>query len=425
MAKRGPFSPRPPVRRAWGGRLRDLAIVVMATLTTGAVSLVLEDALPTQGDPVFQRCRWLAVLLTTGVLSVLVWRRQRTARLTGTLYYLRYLAEWMPDWRLEQLEVLQDGYLDQRFITRWFVQGTQSAAVDIADDVADLTQELQRAMNDDDVSTGFSLAPNLLLPAGVALGYDLYRRDELTLEELFPGKVSLSWTLHEAAPGGAGFATLETRSAEVDPDGPSVLVTADLTGTGPTTRPPWTFHHHYRVAAFPAGAHGLTSPAHPVTVSTRPPRRQAGASVNVSQSGTADARPGSGAAEQTPPRDHTTDHDLAPVLVHPWTATEEITRAIRRALHNHPTSPVVVAMRVPKTVAVGVGWWLANGQAGQDPGCGHDGCLQPPCRHPWRHLAIALLDQESPTVGSYVLTRVHRGQPDVDTLRGRILAGAS
>ena len=367
------------------GRL-DLVIASVATLTTGAVALVLEDALPLPpGERVFDPIRWLCMALSLLVLLLAVRSRQLRSRTSGTLYYLRCLQEWMEDWRLDAFDKVKGSYRDRRVIGRWSSAVHEQGVLDLSIEVEALIEELQRSMNDDRSDTGFHIAPNMLLPAGVAVGFQLYRWDDLTFEELFGPTRSLSWK-----PGSAcewwRFDKPEISVTHLpDQSAGCVVVTAVLTSGGATTFPQVNAKKCYEVGVFPRGALGLAAPR-PVEVTTK-------------------AMPG------LPARFGGDETGVA--VVHPEIATEALRVALRRALHENPDCVVVLAARLPKTVAVALGWALANDSKTR---CETAGCKQMSCLHPWSRLVIGLQDQERDD-GSYVMTRVHPSQLSAEQIR--------
>lgn len=379
--------------RSRGGRLRqflDVAIVFCGTAVIAFWGLIVEDLFPVDRQVEFSAVRITVGLVLLLLLLLLVYFRQRRNRARGTLYYLRYLFEWMTDWRLENLNAVKAGHPDLRVITRWASTPIVDDVWDVSADVDELSQELRRTMNDDRVDTGYNLAPNLLFPAGVGLGYELFRWDGLTLEELFdgPDPVALSWVLRSPGRDGEGFDHPQIVPpepfGEPNADRSPVLVTVELTGSPIPSIPAWTFSRRYRVGFFPQSG---DDPAAPVRVLARHPAdRERGGSH----------------------------------LVHPWQATVAAVTALRRALHENPDNMVVVAARVPKTVAVAIGWLLSDVAAHDDPGCGHLHCVQESCRHPWRRLVPAHFDQEQ---NRWVLTRVHRGQPSAAEIRAGTIGG--
>jgi hypothetical protein len=365
----------------WSPRF-DVGIALLAATTTAFATLVLEDAFALGGtESQFDGPRWGGTLASAFLLAVLVRGRQRRVRTTGTLYYLRYLQEWMSDWHLDDLDVIRSTYLDRRVIGRWSTEAPKNGVLDLVEDTAAITSELQRSFNDDRADTAFNIAPNLLLPVAIGVGFDLYGWDSIILEELFGDKL-LSWALTDAA-GAGTHAMPVTLVADRHPNGTSVLVTADLTDQGATSPPPWRFRTHYRVGVFTGP--GLVQPQK-VVVST----------------------------QQRPV------YPLDTVVVHPARAAKAVVGAIRRALHENPASTVVLAARMPKTVALAVGWGLANWTTREHPGCGQMGCRQVACLHPWRRLVVAMPDQET-LGGGYHLTRVHRSQPTA----GQLVAAVS
>lgn len=376
------------------GRWFDPLIIIAATVSTASASLVLEDALPPGEEArVFsgERLWWLGV--SVAFLVVLVFLRQRRTRTAGTLYYLRYLQEWMSDWRVGDLEIVKRKYVDRRVIARWSRVTPVDGVLELVNDVTSMCDELQRSMNDDRADTAFNLAPNLLLPVSLAVGQHLYQWDDLTLEELFSPKQTLSWRLDDTY----DYWRFNTPSIRCDHlanlDAQAVLVKVDLTG-GAATLPPGTFRSHYGVAVFAdrVGTAANSSPRR-VTVTTRPPTYE----------------PIVG--------DTKTSVDA---FVHPLAAVETARRAIRLALHDNPDCLVVLALRVPKTVALGIGWALANdSRPPRDPRpsrCGVAGCLQQSCLHPWSRLVLANHNQEG-TDGDYHWARVMDVQPSADQIR--------
>ena len=376
------------------GRWFDPLIVVAATLSTASASLVLEDALPLKDeDRVFSPLRvwWLAV---SGLMLVaLVFLRQRRTRTAGTLYYLRYLQEWMSDWRIDDLQIVKRKYLDRRVIAEWSRVVPKDGVLELSHDVAHMCDELQRSMNDDRADTAFNIAPNLLLPVSLAVGQHLYQWDDLTLEELFSPKQTLSWRLDDSYDYWRFNTPIIRCESLANPDAKTVLVKADLTAAAATI-PDGVFRRHYEVAVF-AERVGTASKGvpRPVTVTTRPPSHEPIVGDVPAQT---------------------------PALVHPLAAVEMVRRAIRLALHDNPGCLVVVALRVPKTVALGIGWALANDSLPPyDPRpsrCGVKRCLQPSCLHPWTRLVLANHNQEG-TPGDYHWARVIDEQPSAEAIR--------
>lgn len=100
----------------------------------------------------------------------------------GTLYYLRLLPASTPDRLRSAIDMAQARSLDFRSATGWF--GVTGDVLDLRADVRRVSDELERAMNDDDESTGYLYAPNLSFPAALAVGYDILLRQRTTLAEV-------------------------------------------------------------------------------------------------------------------------------------------------------------------------------------------------------------------------------------------------
>lgn len=100
----------------------------------------------------------------------------------GTLYYLRLLPAESADRMRAAVDVANARSLDFRSATGWF--GTDYEVVDLRREVDHISDELERAMNDDDDATGYVLAPNLAFPAALAVGYDTLLRERTHLAEL-------------------------------------------------------------------------------------------------------------------------------------------------------------------------------------------------------------------------------------------------
>lgn len=120
-----------------------------------------------------------------GTLAVLVLAMALRAWLiahNGTLYYLRLLPAESADRTRAAVDVANARSLDFRSATGWF--GTSDDVVDLRREVDHVSDELERAMNDDDDATGYVLAPNLAFPAALAVGYDVLLRQRTHLAEL-------------------------------------------------------------------------------------------------------------------------------------------------------------------------------------------------------------------------------------------------
>lgn len=366
-----------------------VSIVSLAAIVFAAVlGLLIESWVP---DTPWWRAAAVAISLAL-VIGLYFWR-DHLARTGGTLYYVRLLFPSMSDWREQAAADKRRRMQDVRIIQRWIVAEPADGGLDIADGVADIGAVLEAEMNSDSDSTGFHLAPNMLFPAALALGYDMqvrpgFRFDELDSREDEQRSWLFAPTREEIARGGLSRTGFDLpgsiRVGEDAGDGP-VLMTVSLTQRPDLSPVNWRIGSHVAVGVFRDGV------ALPVELGDRPR-----------------------------PKDATR-------RVHPMDAMLVVRKAIRDAIHDHPGRQVLLNARMSKVTALGVGWLLGNdaeppGPQGH-PGCGHTECRQPGCLRPWSVLVPVLWDQER-RGQSYLAVRAHPAQPPVDEILRRLGLGA-
>ena len=174
--------------------LLETLIAITVTLTTAFGGLVAEDlvardascTISTVSDLWSDTCTspsrlgWFlgTLLVLVAAMALRAWLMAHN----GTLYYLRLLPAESADRMRAAVDVANARSLGFRSATGWF--GTADAVVDLRRQVDHISDELERAMNDDDDATGFVLAPNLAFPAALAVGYDVLLRERTHLDEL-------------------------------------------------------------------------------------------------------------------------------------------------------------------------------------------------------------------------------------------------
>jgi hypothetical protein len=172
----------------------ETLIAITVALTTAFGGLVAEDliardaactvsAVPDLWSPECtspSRLGWFVGTLVVLIVAMAV--RAWLIAHNGTLYYLRLLPAESADRMRAAVDVANARSLDFRSATGWF--GTDHAVVDLRREVDHVSDELERAMNDDDDATGYVLAPNLAFPAALAVGYDTLLRERTHLAEL-------------------------------------------------------------------------------------------------------------------------------------------------------------------------------------------------------------------------------------------------
>lgn len=383
-------------RNRW---LLDVLVLAVTAVTTAVFGVCLSEAWPAAGTTTAARIdtgHVLTLLIAAVLLILSVLWRWRLRVQHGTLYYVRFLSGWMSDWHLETEREHRRHFLDERVVSRQISSVPDEGVWDVAAQVDELARDLQATMNEDDISTGFLLAPNLLWPAAVALGYQLHPWPGLQVTEFeIPGR-AMTFDLHGVSPF-AGF-----DSPVVTPEGGSeastVLVTVEMTGEGSVTLPQG-FSPAVRVRLwFPAGEAKIDGKGRAVAVSTTSDR--------------------SGLKE-------------GQAVVHPLAAAAKAADVILSALDDFPNATVYAILRVPKSVAVVIGHRLSGLSTDVVPG------TRPPTpsvasRHPWRRLVLLAPDQDAggPNSGNYHAVRVHSSQPSAATMsavaksHGLVLSGA-
>ena len=212
----------------------NTAITIVGVIAVAVAGLVVEDILPRSGC-----LRFLVAIVFLALLVFLVWWRTRLNTVSGTFYYVRLLEGWMQDRHLEEERSRRRDHLDERVISRNLIAQPVGGVRDIASEVMEVARDLQMTMNEDDIGTGFTLAPNVLWPMAMSLGYDLFAWPDLQLRELsdHDERQRITWTMNGQVPDApSGFAIPLTTPDLRSSSGP-VLVVAELSGQGPADFP--------------------------------------------------------------------------------------------------------------------------------------------------------------------------------------------
>lgn len=193
-----------------------LVLAVSGSAAAAFAGLVAEDFFPADGPWFAFAPRWARIVFLVLSLSVAGWAAWQLVahrRSRGTLYYLRFQNETNEDFHREVVATASEEYLDFRSISAWCDPGP---IVDARDQVARMRAEFERAANDDLNDSGYDVAPNLIFPVSLALGYDWLPPHNVVLRE-FNGKAGgvveeFQWKLGCATASGAGCCT-EKRGA--------------------------------------------------------------------------------------------------------------------------------------------------------------------------------------------------------------------
>lgn len=164
-----------PRRRWWvlGRTMASLMLVASGTAAAALLGLVAEDLLPTTSDwPVWSphAARLFLLGVSLGAAVWATWSLSSRRKRTGTLYYLRLQDETNEDWHRSAVLKATKEYLAFRSISAWCDPG--AGTVDVRSKVAQMSEEFQRATNDDADDSGYDAAPNLIFPVALAMGYD-------------------------------------------------------------------------------------------------------------------------------------------------------------------------------------------------------------------------------------------------------------
>ena len=113
------------------------------------------------------------------------WIRPHSLSKWGTGYYIGVLGMGMRDDHGSSFKSLVKGagYQDYRAITHK-LSALSYYGFDWVDDINSVYQRMQNSMNEDDVSTGYLIVPNILFPAALAFSSQIYFPNEIELVEV-------------------------------------------------------------------------------------------------------------------------------------------------------------------------------------------------------------------------------------------------
>lgn len=345
----------------------DVPIGVLSLLAISTATFMLEQ-LVLSGRSALMDYWHVAVWLGGSVIAWggLLWFRSRLSASAGTLYYVRMLDPSMTDWHEAAERHAQKEYLQLFEVSRDTLMDEVDGVIDVRGQRRRAFEYLEELFNADDQSTGFSVAPNMLWPVALGLGYRAALRPGSTLVDFGEGDDTLvEWAPDAPAMGGRHVKSWKEPSAP----GIGAAVLATLTTQPRASWPQWRTGSRVRVAGFaPDGeVQGVT----------------------IGKAG---------------------DH------VRPGEAASAWVQAIREALHE-AEGPVLLAAQVPKTVAFAAGYYLgrmpSTGSRASLPGCGDEDCRRPGCQNPWKLIVPLYWD---PVARRYVPVWVVDGQSDPRTL---------
>jgi hypothetical protein len=165
----------------------NFAVAATLAATTSLLALVVEDLLPADGTPQWPIARGAWLIATALLLFAVIWLRGLVHRQTGTLFYVRLLDASWSDWHHIPLHIASRRRMSLRSVTRWVDlphRTHDNGGIELADVCAEVAAALEAAVNGDRDDTAYTIAPNMPWPAALAIGAELPIVDGLRLLEL-------------------------------------------------------------------------------------------------------------------------------------------------------------------------------------------------------------------------------------------------
>jgi hypothetical protein len=318
-------------------------IAAVVALLAAVLGVVVPDLLTQIDLGKLSPLRWVAQAVLLIALLFLLYRatahRARVHRRTGTLFYVRVQADTRLDWHENARKAEGRNRMAVRTVTRWINEDaarTPSGIIDLTTICTDVAATLELLINIDRDDTGFTVAPNTPWPVGIALGAALPVVSDLRLLELQgrPSPVAL------ANPSPAMGFTLTRRTPRPAADDGW-----------------WKTDVSYEESNLPhAAAH------HPrfgllLALTPAPPRPEMAPEVAFTGTGVvryAHIQPAfTGTGDGDPPSFTGAELErLAPAVI------DRVEHAKRQAIAQE--KQLVIVARMPKTIAVALGWGLAQ-----------------------------------------------------------------
>lgn len=314
--------------------LADFALATGIALTTGFFSSGFDQVVGGQAN-----VRIYCIAVAGGIVWMLLaalwrerlWTRRRTL---GTLYYLRLLSSGMRSTHVEHLATARPGHMDVRAVTRWFTSSAHQP-IDISSTVLEMAETFQLTMNDDSIDTEFTIAPDMVWPGAMGVGFHSYLFDRTRIQEVDDKRSA--WKLDTRPLVGKGLGCLEG----AHPESARRLPRADELPANEARPILLQFNLTGQTAPLPAG----WAPKKTV-------RLDLSSEPNDSETLRMSVNPG--VAHM--------------VFVEPNVAAARCAQHIFDVQRSNPEAKVVLVARLPKSVAFALGWRLAEKQeVGPEP----------------------------------------------------------
>ncbi len=223
--------------------LADVAVAVLVPASAAVFGLVLEDAFPVNGNPrTISPVRWTIMIIFIILLVLFVAYRRWVYRGTGTLFSLIFLDESMSDYHEKARAEAARWHMAERLIGRRvdILGRERDGVVDVVQPCQDLSLTVEDALNQDREDTGYTVAPNLLWPAALAVGAALTRTEKMRFLDY--DKETTEFRLQDKA--------AERVAVRTDPDLVIAEPTGDRRGVLLACTPQATFNIDQRCAEF-------------------------------------------------------------------------------------------------------------------------------------------------------------------------------
>lgn len=366
-----------PERRPARHKGAEYLLLVSGTTAAALAGLVAEDFLPQPrtcclqgiGDLIVWNPQWLRIVLLVAAIGLAAlavhWLKRRRAS-RGTLYYLRFQNETNPDYHRAAVAKASGEYLGFRAISAWC--DPEEDIVDVRRAVSGISAEFERAINDDSDDSGYHVAPNLMFPVALAVGYDWIPPQGVTLREFSLGKDKVDlqdfqWDLACAGTAGCGLKN-KCGGPHFDPNDTSafrVVADTERRDEGVADWEVPTVWLEFRLTDRDYATQAMASRHKTAAAVSRV--------VHVA---------GPHGAEGVEPDYLRLKYGIAPDVEASGLAVRQIAEGaaywLGQTLRDFPKATVFVAAATPKTVSLAIGYLLT-----QPP-------LASPASHPWRRI---------------------------------------
>jgi hypothetical protein len=188
--------------------LADFLAAGSVAVATGVLALITEDAIPLKEAPSLNPYRGAAFVGAVLLLWATIQHRAAVYRNTGTLFYVRTLSFRMWDWHVNAVKLAQRHRMSLRSVTPWVdLSPADGGVIDLIGTCVATSASLNTLINTDRDDTGYTIAPNMIWPVALRVGFELPTVPELKLLDLDgPGtaaggeSLEVTWTLLDSPP---------------------------------------------------------------------------------------------------------------------------------------------------------------------------------------------------------------------------------